>query len=47
MKNTSNHIANYEKTIIDYEKQFEKCDMTSVNLGKIPKYLQIQESLQG
>ena len=45
MKNTLTHIVSYEKTIFG-KKQFEKCYMKSVNLGKTLEYFKIQESLR-
>ena len=41
MKNALTHIVNYEKTIFDKKNYLEKCDMTSVNLGKALEYLKI------
>ena len=40
MKNTLPHIFNCEKTIFD-KKKFEKCDMTSFNLGKQKQPLEV------
>ena len=40
MKNTLPQIFNCEKTIFD-KKKFEKCDMTSFNLGKQKQPLEV------
>ena len=45
MKNILTRMVNYEKTISD-KKKFEKCNVTSINLGKILEYLKIQENLR-
>ena len=47
MKNTLNHIVNYEKTIFDKKNNsIEKCDMTSINLEKTLEYFKIQKRLR-
>ena len=35
-----------KKPLLIKKTKFEKCDMTSVNLGKTLEYLKIQESLR-
>ena len=44
-ENTLTRLVNYEKTISD-KKQYDKCDMTSVNSEKTLEYLNIQEILR-
>ena len=45
MKNTLTHIVNYEKTIFDKKKQFEKVRHGVCQLRKTLEYLKIQERL--
>ena len=45
MKNTVTRIVNYEKTICDKKKKFQKCDMAPFILGKALEYFEIKESL--
>ena len=35
------HLASYEKTTFDGKEYFEKCDIMSVNLEKVLKYLKV------